>query len=214
MGVEYYQFALFIATLICLIAIVFRVLFAGVRRQRKLLEEKETELLKLYRSVESIMEGFNDQIQAAMEDIKDYENRAAAHMASLSKQAEQAKNEGSERLPQPDKQENAITVDSSRIRAASEVLERAERMIKGGPQNVQKKTTPPARNGTGGIIQRICDDTEDEEQPDEIDEQAKSKRDNILVLAKEGKTHSQIARDLGITQNEVKLVIGLVAATQ
>ena len=216
MGVEYYAFALFIAALICIIAIIIKMLFGNVRRQRKLLDEKETELLQLYRSVEGIMEGFNDQIQEAMDDIKEHENRAAEHMAALSKQAEAAKKEEKESLPQPERKAKAMTVDSSRIRAASEVLERAERMIKGSSQ---KKTTPAAWSGSGDVIQRLFDDPmgepADDNPQDEIETQIKNnKREDILALSKEGKTHSQIARDLGITQNEVKLVIGLGAAAR
>jgi len=40
------------------------------------------------------------------------------------------------------------------------------------------------------------------------------RRESILTLAEEGKTHAQIARELGITQNEVKLVIGLGLAVR
>jgi len=45
MGIEHYAFALFITAMICLIAIIFRMLFADVARQKKLLEEKETEII-------------------------------------------------------------------------------------------------------------------------------------------------------------------------
>ena len=213
MSIDYYAFALFIAVLICLIAIILRVLFANVRRQRKLLDEKETKLLQLYRTVENIMEEFNDQISTAMDDIKEHETRAAEHIASMSRQQEQVQPEETTQQPQQtDKPSKAMTVDSSRIRAASEVLERAERMIKSGPG---KKTAPAAISNGGGVIQRLFDDSPGEQQDEDAETgpQAKfEKRDSILAFAKEGRTYAQIARELGITQNEVKLVIELGGA--
>ena len=133
MGIEHYLFAGFIAALICLIAIIIKLLFANVRRQQKLLDEKETNLLQLYRKVESIMEEFNDQISAAMDDIKEYESSIAARLASAAQQPEPGAmqfDEESERPSKPEILQKTMTVDSSRLRAASEVLERAERMIK------------------------------------------------------------------------------------
>ena len=210
MGIEYYAFALFVAALICLIAVLFKLLFANVRRQQKLLDEKESKLLQLYQTVESIMEEFNDQIRAAMDDIKEYENRAAAHVASLAKAAKTVKNEEREQPAPEEKPVRAMTVDSTRIRAASEVLERAERMIKSSPE---KKQPPQTGNGSAEVIHRLFDETSGEiPQAQEENQTKNARRESILALAREGKTHAQIARELGITQNEVKLVIGLNGA--
>ena len=207
MGIEYYAFALFVAALISLIAILFKLLFANARRQNKMLDEKESKLLQLYRNVESIMEEFNDQIKAAMDDIKEYEKRAAALKAAMMKPPEPVKREDPEPAPHVEKPARAMTVDSSRIRAASEVLERAERMIKSSPG---KKSAPAAENVSGEIIQRLFDDASSEQPSAGTEKQTKNKRrETILTLAQEGKTHAQIARELSITQNEVKLVIGL-----
>ena len=207
MGIEFYAFALFVAALITLIAILFKLLFANARRQNKMLDEKESKLLQLYRNVESIMEEFNDQIKAAMDDIKEYEKRLAAYKASMTKPPEPVKKERSEPEPRIEKPAKTMTVDSSRIRAASEVLERAERMIKSSPA---KKTVPAAANDNGEVIQRLFDDTSTDQPVIDTEKQTKSKkRESILKLAEEGKTHVQIARELSITQYEVKLVIGL-----
>jgi len=210
MGIEFYAFALFIAALICLIAILLKLLFANVRRQRKMLDEKESKLLQLYQTVESIMENFNDQIKTAMEDIKEYENRAAERMVALSRQEEPVieKKEEPERAPRVERSAKAMTVDSSRIRAASEVLERAERMIKSSTEKYGAATA--ARSGNVEVIQRLFDDSASEQPANGAELEPKNKkRDAILMLAKDGKTHAQIAKELGITQNEVKLVIGL-----
>ena len=206
MGIEHYAFVLFVAAIICLIAILLKMLFANTRKRKKLLDEKESKLLQLYQTVESIMEDFGEQIKTAMDDIKEYENRATLHMANLMKQAAAKKEAESREPPQAEKPAKAMTVDSTRIRAASEVLERAERMIKNSPG---KKTFTTPVNG-GGVIERLFDDAATEQQATEPEKQAVSRRrESILRLAEEGKTHAQIARELSITQNEVKLVVDL-----
>ncbi|MCL2126042.1 MAG: hypothetical protein FWH33_09055 [Oscillospiraceae bacterium] len=238
MGIEYYSFALFIAALICLIAILFKVLFANVKRQHKLLDEKETKLLQLYNNVESIMDEFNDQIRASIDDIKEYESRAVAHMAaSALQQAQQPQpQQYAQAANAPSSQQQiqtpsqiparadssgpasssadsspprSMTVDSSRIRAASEVLERAERMVKSGGK---KSNAPAAKKDGGEVIQRLFDDASSERlSENERDDSSikNGRRESILALASSGKSHAQIAQELGITQNEVMLVIGL-----
>jgi len=207
MGIEYYAFALFVAGLICLVAILFRVLFADVKRQHKMLDEKETKILQLYRTVESIMEDFADQVKSATEEIREYESRVARRAASMTPAPapppppEAVKKEQMERLPR------SVTVDSSRIRAASEVLERAERIIKSDALKA------PAKGRGGVVFQRFFDETASE-QPENATAEAPDKQlrnDRILELSAEGKTDAQIASELGITRNEVKLVIGLTA---
>ena len=206
-GTEHYAFALFIAALVCLIAIICRLLFANVRRLRKTLEEKEANLMQLYRTVERVMEDFNDQIRTAMDDIKGYESLAAERLASLARPPEPIVNEEPERPVQLENPKRAMTVDSSRIRAASEVLERAERMVK---SKTGKSVDYVVGNDNGEVIQRLFDDITVEQQAVVTETQIKQKRkESILALADDGKTHAQIARELGITQNEVKLVIDL-----
>ena len=201
MGIEYYAFALFVSGLICLIAILCRVLFADLKRQHKLLDEKETKLLQLYRTVENIMEEFSDQVKATTDELKEHENRMARRDLSVIPPPEAVKKE-----PAAEKPARSVTVDSSRIRAASEVLESAERIIKGDTLK------PPASSGSGArgaVFQKFFDESVSE-QPDPPEESyKKSRKEAILALAAEGETDAQIASELGITRNEVKLVIGL-----
>ena len=218
MGIEYYAFALFIAALICLVAILFKILFANVRRRNMLLDEKEAKLLQLYRSVENIMEEFNDQIRTSIDEIKEYEAKAVAHMASVFPQtpASYQREETArppQQQPQPQAPERApsraMTVDSSRIRAAGEVLERAERMIKSG---AKKNAAPVANKDNSEVIQRLFDDPAPDAQTEESASDAQAlnaRRESIIALAEEGRSNAQIAKELGITQNEVKLIIDL-----
>ena len=207
MGIEYYAFALFIAGLICIVAILCKVLFTGVKRQYKLLDEKETKLLQLYQTVESIMEEWNDQVRAAMDEIKEYESRVTARAVSYAKPPPEPVKRAPDERPQ-----RTEIADSSRLKAATEVLERAERMIK---NSAEAKSVTPVKSDNGMVFQRLFDETTGDAAESAADQQGKpARRDSILALAKDGKTITQIAQELGITQNEVKLVIGLGAGAK
>ena len=216
MGIEYYAFALFISGLICLIAILCKVLFANVKRQNKLLDEKETKLLQLYQTVESIMEEFGDQVKASIEEIKEYESRAikrAAVLTALPSALPQNPLPQSPLPPEPIKEEHferlprAERVDPSRLRAAGEVLARAERIVK---RETLKSDAEPVKNNNGAVFQRLFDETTGETPAIAAETPFKQARsETILALAEEGKTDAEIAQELSITQNEVKLVIGL-----
>ena len=216
MSIEYYAFALFISGLICLIAILCKVLFANVKRQQKLLDERETKLLQLYQTIESIMDEFGDQSKAAMEEIKEYETRAvkrAAELALLAAEsqrneppAEPAKTEVFERLPRADKSDKS---DPGRLKAAGEVLARAERIVK---RDTLKGDEEPAKNENTAVFQRLFDETAGETPAVGTTKEVSSKQtrnEAIIALMEEGKTEAEIAQELSITQNEVKLVIGL-----
>ena len=207
MEIKYYAFALFIAGLICLIAILCRVLFADLRRQHKLLDEKETKLLELYRTVESIIEDFEDQSKAAMDEIREYETRAAKRAVAATPPPE----------PPPPPQKDKVefkppvmdVVESNRMRVAGEVLARAERMAK---NSVVVQSAVSSKNNSGDVFQRLFDDTL-MDMPQASDEASghSARNEAIVALAQTGKSPSQIAKELGITQNEVSLVIGLTA---
>ena len=206
MGIEYYAFALFIAGLICLIAVLLKVLFSNVKRQHKMLDERETKLLQLYQSVENIMEEFNDQVRATMEELREYETRAVKREAVLAMRSEAAaaepvKTEQFEKLPRAER------IDSNRLKAAGDVIARAERIVK---RETLKGQEVPERSDNGNVFQRLFDETAEEAAAEMKETAGKQERkETILALAEEGKTDAQIAKELGITQNEVKLVIGL-----
>jgi len=223
MSIEYYAFALFIAGLVCLVAILCKVLFTDLKRQKKLLDEKETHVLQLYRTVESIMEEFTDQVKATIEEIKECENRAALRSASLATPIEPAIKE-----PLPEKQQPrgdlfdpvrlraaSEAFDPNRIRAAGEIFDRAERIVKS--ETVPSVATPtPAsvlKEENGAVFQRFFDEPTAAPAPMAVMEAApptaQTRNEAILALSAEGKTEAEIASSLGITRNEVRLVIDL-----
>ena len=221
MNVEYYAYALFVAGLVCLVAILFKVLFADVRRQKKLLDEKESKLLQLYQSVESIMDEFNDQYRAVMDEMEsradevikktsELETLTARHATAVVETYKQTQSKAQQERFEPfERLQRADAPDNGRIRAAGEALARVERIIK---SDDLKKTASPQKKEEGPVFQRLFDEIAEETFPQQTQEQEKvkiEKKDTIIALAEEGKSEGQIARELGITRNEVQLIIGL-----
>jgi len=205
MGIEYYAFALFIAGLICAIALLCKVLFSSVKTQNKLLDERETEVLQLYNRVETVMEEFEDQVKATIQEqkLREQEYRAALqNMAAFQLPAELEKKEQViERVPR------SLPLDANRIKAAGDVIERAEKMFVNEPPADSSQPEVKA-----AVFQKFFDDSAEAPPPPMPYAEAPintSRSEAILALADEGKTDVEIASSLGITRNEVQMVIGL-----
>jgi len=207
MGLEYYAFALFVAGLICVIAIICKVLFANVKRQKKLLDDKESQLLQLYNTVETLMEEFNDQVKITTAELKEQEYRATSHISAFNlPPALEEKEQVLEKLPR------TLPLDATRIKAASEVIESAQRVIK--HDKIIPPPPEPQKEENGAVFQKFFDETAESTPPLPPTEQErqisiKTRTDMILELANEGKSDVEIASELGITRNEVLLVVGL-----
>ena len=155
-----------------------------------MLEEKETKLLLLFKNVEEIMAEFNKQASAAMEDMKQHEIRIASRAAAV------------------EREEVRSPAEEARTKVADDVRRATENMEK---KDEKKKPEPPAKLNSAPF-QRIIDVTEEEPLENPPPGSAKSaRRDAVIALKDEGKTVAQIAQGLGITQNEVKIIIGLTA---
>ena len=208
MGIEYYLFALFIAALICIIALVFKVLFANVKRQQKLLDERETQILQLYNTIETIMDEFGDQVKASMDEIKALEHRATANISAFElPPGLEKKDQIFDKVQLP----RTEPLTANRIRAAGEVLERAERIIKQDVIVNEEAAAPPDTSQQNtAVFQKFFDDAADGPPQDyEKISGAPTKNEKIRALADEGKTDVEIASKLGITQSEVQLVTSL-----
>ncbi len=69
MELKYYGFAFFIFVLICLLMVLYNFLFSDLKRQRKLLDEKENKLLRFYQSVEEALDDFNDSVEKSFSEM-------------------------------------------------------------------------------------------------------------------------------------------------
>jgi len=159
-GIGHYAFALFVAMLVCIIAIILKLLFANVRGQRKLLDEQESKLLQLYVSVETLMEDFNDQVKLTTAEIREHELRASGYHAAVA--------------------------SMSAFDLPSELKRREQAQAQAQSMPVPESTS--SATSSTSVHSRV---------------------NTILMRAAEGVSEAEIAQELGITRNEVLLVIGL-----
>ena len=209
-GIEHYAFATFIAVLICIVAVIFKVLFANVKRQQKLLDERETQILQLYNAIETIMEEFGDQVKASMDEIKAAEYRAITQMKAL---------ELSQKLEQTEQRFDKAQLPkteppgANQVKAAEKVLDRTERVLKHDYLINEEalKVQSEKKQQNSAVFQKFFDDAADAPPVDYNKlTGAPTKNEKIKALAEEGKTDIEIARHLGITAGEVQLITSLM----
>lgn len=185
MDLSYYLFATYVFVLACIIAIICKYMFADVKRQRKMLDETESKLLKTYQSLEEVMDEFYDVVAESTSDIekkyKSLEQFTLPPARSVQDDSVHAISAGERRYifaeyappPQPE------------------------------PGLEQSKAAEPDIQDQIGFDHIFTEIYSTAETP------AGSIHDRIAALAGEGKNRAEIAKILNITQNEVDLVISM-----
>lgn len=255
MGVEYYIFALFVAALVCGVAIVFKLLFSNVKKEKEELDKREAEVYKTYSAAETLLEEFEDQAKTTLDELKKREleyRELIQNNPVIETVAEPVQS-----APVAEKPQRPLSPEEKRIKAAGDVIERAERYIVHdstpdtrlkpppviqaftsaettitpipvvSPKAAQaayaslpaqkavqsvKTTQEEKAKATTVVFQKFFDDAAEAPPPAQYAPDANngaSKKDIILELTREGKTDVEIASQLGITRNEVQLVIGM-----
>lgn len=179
---SYYLFALFIFILICVVLIVCRLLFSDVKRQQKLLDEKETKLLRLYQTLEELLDEYYDSVEETKADI-------AVKIKEL-KAVESITQAFTLPAPQSEKTVSAGGAATIASIATPVVKPEDEDAGDGIPAAEFKEILFAAENGENG-----------KPKP--------TRTVSILDLAEQGRNRFQIAEELGITLSEVDLVIGI-----
>ena len=195
MGLQVYLFATYIFVLLCLLVLLCNYLFADLKRQRKLLDEKENKLLKLYSGLESTMDEFSDTVTAARTEW----DQRDARLQQLAREIAAAAS-----APRP------VPV-SPRLEAEPELPR------KRAPKPAPKPEEPLVPKEEEASFQLLFEQATMDEpseppavpQPELRRSRGPTRHDNILALYEEGRSRTQIAQELGIAQNEVDLVIGI-----
>lgn len=198
MGLQWYLFATYVFVLLCLLVLLCNYLFADLKRQKKLLDEKESKLLKLYSGLESTMDEFSDTVTAARTEW----DQRHAQLQALAREVTGAAANARQAPP---------------ARAAAPAPEPAPRKRTPKPAPSPEEPLIPAEEEAGfqllfeqaSAVEEQPAAAPAESQPEARRQRGPTRHDNILSLYEEGKTRTQIAQELGITQNEVDLVIGI-----
>jgi hypothetical protein len=180
----YYLFAFFVFILVCLVLLLWRFLFAGLKRERIYLEQKEEELQVLLQTLRKEADDFFDLATDKAAEISDERKRVAALISGFTL-PQSAENE-SVVLPNPEPEPAVKAAPFNEFRKAIE-------------DAVIKQNEPP-------IIPKV--DASETVPVNQVKPEPKSsKKEQILTLLDSGKDALQIAKELGITRNEVDLVI-------
>jgi len=213
MEIGYYGFAFFVFILLCLLMILYNYLFSDMKRQKKLLDEKENKLLRLYQSVEEALDDFHDSVEGSHGEI----SRQLRELGELHAEVERGLRgpaHGPSRMERPDSpmrcpaatamvQEPAPTLAESIGQAAANI--RAQ--TPAAPVAPADEPAEEAEMAPPPVFRQVMEAVMEVEPPAEP--AAPARNEQILRMAREGRSRSQIAKDLGITLSEVALVIGM-----
>ena len=190
MNYTYYLFAFYIFVLICGALLLYRYLFSDLKRQQQMLEEKETKLLRLYQTLEEVMDDFYDSVESSKAEARvmaDAVKKSADEAASRIQEhvaAREVTNAPSPAPPEPKKRNS-----------------RRSNTAKSTPKNEE---APPFRE----LVMETA--AEPDGEPEEKSEPAvKTRTESILELSRQGLERAEIARELNVTLSEVDLVIGI-----
>ena len=178
---NYYLFASYLFVLICILVIVCKYLFADVKRQRRMLDEKEKQLLDTFRTLEDAM----DDYYALVEDAKD-------ELALKSRELEN-------RLLLP------VIEEQQEQFAENEMVQPARAPKKSAAKKPAKMTVAkpePRDENQLGFEQMFTNAVANVSAKTHLHEK-------IIEMTKQGKSRAETAKALKITQNEVELVTGM-----
>jgi hypothetical protein len=183
-----YVFAIILLVIlnICTIAFLSKYIFSDLKRRSADFEEKTGELFKMYEDVEGYMETFYTESDA----LKTKLEALAADVAELKTAIREVSTDRSE-----------YAKKGRRASAAKPKPSAPSSWDLFGTGEQDNAGEIAAVSGeSGGDAAEIVPDAA-------ADIPRETRLEGVLKLHREGKTHSQIAKELGVTKNEVDLII-------
>lgn len=189
MGITEYLFAFFIFILVIAAMFIYSRFFTGITTQKKLLDERETKLLRLFQNVEDMLEEFNDTMEMSQKELDIRFESLDRRQAELI----EAMNDISGMI-------NNISKDS--------VMPMMENIINyKEPEELEKSRSDEKTAKPAGGFKSLLDTVNRVEVT--LPAPAESRKKSILDMSRDGKTRGQIAQELSITLSEVDLILGV-----
>ena len=196
MGFQYYLFAFYIFLLVLVLMFLYNYYFSDIKRQKKLLDEKESKLLRLYQTLEDVLDEYYDTAATAKREISETMNEINLKSGELFEDIATFANETADRrVPMRRPVQVNMAPQSP------------------PPVNVESVQTAPIQSNSEAPVidfKAILQGSEENAQPSL---RQKTTNQRIIELVQEGKSRAQIAQELNITQSEVDLVIGISGGT-
>jgi hypothetical protein len=189
MGPSSYGFAFFVFLLLCVFALLCKVLFLRDKSfVRKMLDDKEKKLLTLYGSMEDMMDEFNQTALAANEEINRHINKMHNAKAAI------------EQTPPPPPVRPAAVPPPAPAIVPLPVMPAAEiNFGLGLTATPTVPATPAAQEFNRLTLPEVK--IKKEQQP--------TRPTRILALHNQGMDRLHIAKELAVTLSELDLVLGL-----
>ena len=192
MELHYYLFASYLFVLVLVLIFVCKYLFADVKRQRRMLDEKEKQLLSTFRTLEDAMDDYYALAEEAKGELeersRELENRLLMQMLTV---------QGASATQQPEVQPQG----------QGDVV--VERLVEIPKKPAAKKSvkatalkTEPRDENQIGFEQLFSDAISNISAKSQL-------REKIVEMSRGGLSRAEIAKALKITQNEVELVTGM-----
>jgi hypothetical protein len=183
----YYLFAFFVFILVCLVLLLWRFLFAGLKRERIYLEHKEEELHVLLQTLRKEADDFFYLAADKTAEISDERKRIAALISGFTLPQSAENEPAAVRYSEPEPVVQAAPFNEFRKAIEEAVIKQNEPP----PAPVIPKVEPT----DSALINPVKPEVKN------------SKREQITELLDSGKDAVQVAKELGITRNEVDLVV-------
>jgi hypothetical protein len=205
-----YIFAIILLVIvnICTIAFLSKYIFSDLKRQSRDFGERAAELLKMYEGVEDFMETFytesgslKSELEALTAEVAEMKAGAPAKAARVVSAPAATEQTALEPEPEPIQEE----IPAKRRRPSEprkwDLFEAISREASSGIDTASATDSDSAADPAPGesVAGEVLDDAGAPVR--------ESKLEGVIRLYREGKTHSQIAKKLSVTKNEVDLII-------
>jgi hypothetical protein len=210
-----YIFAIILLVIvnICTIAFLSKYIFSDLKRQSRDFGEKAAELLKMYEGVEDFMETFytesgalKSELEALTAEVEAMKAGAPAKSARAVS-APAAEREETETMPVPETTPVPVQEEAAAKRPRPSEPRKWDLF-----EAISREASAGLETATAADSDSAADPAPGENAAGEVQDDAgapmrESKLEGVIRLYREGKTHSQIAKKLGVTKNEVDLII-------
>lgn len=180
MGLSHYLFASYVFILVCVVLVICKFMFSDVKRQKKMLDDTETKLLRTYQTLEEAMDEFYDLVAESKDE-----------MTKKYKELE-------------DLMDAATLVRTEHRTSPAAESPSAPKASSPAPKSAPKRRTAPKKDKEPQEFSQMF-----LELSSRAGVPASELHERVLDMARSGKTRAEIAKELQITLNEVGLVIDI-----
>jgi len=204
MELHYYLFASYLFMLALVLVLICKYLFADVKRQRRMLDEKEKQLLSTFRSLEDMMDDYYALVDEAKSELENRGREIESRLLMTAVLASSAPGTSAPASEKPTLQAAPQRPDDYFPANIADLQKKAavKKPVKSPTAKLQTAKTEVIDENQIGFEQLFNDAISNISAKAQLHEK-------IVEMSRRGQTRAEIAKTLKITQNEVELVTGM-----